>query len=573
MSCPTESAVARFVSGHASADERDRVTVHLADCAPCCALVGALLGTRSTLSENTPARAATDAPSPLPAIPADAQGLGRYRIGEPIGAGGSGIVYSAYDSRLERRVALKMLWAQRPVLGQEATRLHREARAMAKLAHPNVVPVFDIGVEEGRLFVAMELVEGGTLRAWLAAGPHPWREVLARFRQAGEGLAAAHRVGLVHRDFKPDNVLVREDGTVLVTDFGLAREMRAGDVALASTHGPGLTSETGKVGTPVYMAPEQLRGEPVDVRADVYAFSVALWEALFGERPFAFAPPGDLLTRIAEGPTEPPRTPRTLELPASLVGALRKGMAFHRDARPGSIEALLAECDPSPKPPKAPRAALITMLVGALFAGGILIGRGTMAPTERAVAVPTIQQASMAIPTTVATLASSDPSDPPSSSVLAPLTYPAVSVAPKHLSRAVPPVASAAPTASSPALTGGSFAAVDTVDDPPVRPPPSRGGALHGMDFAPFGPEGMRAIETTHAHEGDLAPCLQGTCNNVTCRLQVGASGSVSSVACVSWRGEPACTETQACLEKKIAAVRYPSPPRVGESVLFFGAR
>jgi serine/threonine protein kinase len=573
MSCPTESAVARFVSGHASADERERITAHLADCALCCGVVGALL-TRSTLSEDdTAARAATDAPSPLPPIPADSQGLGRYRIGEPIGAGGSGIVYSAYDSRLERRVALKMLWAQRPLLGREATRLHREARAMAKLAHPNVVPVFDIGVEEGRLFVAMELVEGGTLRSWLASGPHPWREVLARFRQAGEGLAAAHRVGLVHRDFKPDNVLVRENGTVLVTDFGLAREMRAGDVALASTHGPGLTSETGKVGTPVYMAPEQLRGEPVDVRADVYAFSVALWEALFGQRPFAFAPPGELLTRIAAGPTEPPRMPRTLELPASLVHALRKGMAFHRDARPESIEALLAECDPSPTPPKAPRAALIAMLVGALFAGGILIGRGTMAPTERTVTVPTIQQASMAIPTADATLASSDPSDPPSSSVLAPLAYPAVSMAPKHLSPAAPPVASIAPTAPSTSRVRGPFAAVDTVDDPPVRPPPRRGGALHGTDFEPFGATGMRAIETTHAHESDFAPCLQSACNNVTCRLQVGVSGAVSSVACSPWEGAPACTATQACLEKAIRSVHYPTPDAVGESKLFFAPR
>lgn len=583
MRCPTESTVARFVSGQAGEDERARVTAHLADCAPCCGLVGALLGQRSqgsrqsTLSEEeSPARAATVAPSPLPGGAADLHGLGRYRIGEPIGAGGSGIVYSAYDSRLERPVALKMLWAQRPLLGQEATRLHREARAMAKLAHPNVVPVFDIGVEDGRLFVAMELVAGGTLRSWLAAGPHPWREVLARFRQAGEGLAAAHRVGLVHRDFKPDNVLVRANGTVLVTDFGLARDLRAVDASGASSQGAGAPLETVKAGTPVYMAPEQLRGEPVDVRADVYAFSVALWEALYGERPFAFAPPSELLTRIADGPREPAGASRARALPASLVRALRKGMAFHRDDRPASIEALLAECDaangPAPSPRSALRAASIAMLVGVLFAGGVAIGRGSTASEPEAPAT-TILGASMANVPAVAPTESTDA--PPSA--LVPLAYPPEARAPKRPSVAASPVAPVA--LAEPPGGGASFAAVDTVDDAPVRPPsssapsPSRGGALHGMDFAPFGSEGTRAIETTHAHETDFAPCLQSACNNVTCRLQVGATGAVSSVACVSWKGEPACTETQACLEKKIAAVRYPAPPRVGESMLFFGAR
>ncbi len=566
MGCPTESAVAQFVSGHASEDARGRITTHLADCVPCCGLVGALLaqGTQSDSSPgNTPARAATAAPEPLSAMAADAQGLGRYRIGEPIGAGGSGIVYSAYDSRLERRVALKMLWAQQPLLGNEATRLHREARAMAKLAHPNVVPVFDIGVEEGRLFVAMELVQGGTLRTWLAAGPHPWREVLARFRQAGDGLAAAHQVGLVHRDFKPDNVLVRQNGTVLVTDFGLARQTRAGDALLASSQGAGAASETDKVGTPVYMAPEQLRGEPVDLRADVYAFSVALWEALLGERPFALASPSELLARIAQGPTEPARTARTRELPASVIRALRAGMAFHRDDRPGSIEALLAQCDLTEAANKASRPALRAMmlapLVAGLFAGGIFIGRGSMASTEQTL------QASLPIPPLLAPLALVDGTSAPSPA-LAPLAYPALATA-KHPSRARPPAA--------PISSGGSFAAVDdTADALPSAPARSnRVGALHGMDFGPFGAAGMQAIETTHAHESDFAPCLQSACNNVTCRFQVGAVGAVTSVACSSWKGEQVCSETQACLEKRLAAVRYPAPAQVGESKLFFGAR
>ncbi len=580
MSCPSEIDVARFVSGAVGDDERAGLTAHLADCAPCCALVGALLEHRSRSSQestrsadDTPARAATAAPSPLPAMDAESRGLGRYRIGEPIGAGGSGIVYAAYDSRLERPVALKMLWAQSR-LGCEGTRLQGEARAMAKLAHPNVLPVFDIGVEDGRLFVAMELVEGGTLRAWLAAGPHPWREVLARFRQAGNGLAAAHHVGLVHRDFKPDNVLVRADGTVLVTDFGLAREVRPGDASLAASHRVAVVSDTGKVGTPVYMAPEQLRGEQVDVRADVYAFSVALWEALFGERPFALAPVPELLAHIARGPAEPRRRAQMEEVPATLVGALRKGMAFRRSDRPASIDALLAECEPTAAATKAPvaaRATSIAVLVATLVTGGVVLGR-ELRPAPGQVAAPTTLRAAVAGPP-VAELAESP-------LPLAPLAYPSATTVARPRARPAAP----APLATFEPPTGGaSFAAVDTVEElpePPAAPAasssaarPRRLGALHGMDFAPFGPAGMQAIETTHAHESDFAPCLQSACNNVTCRLQVASSGVVSSVGCVSWKGEPACTETQACLEKKIAGVRYPAPARVGESMLFFSAR
>ncbi|MCA9585888.1 MAG: serine/threonine protein kinase, partial [Myxococcales bacterium] len=192
---------------------------HLAGCDACCRLVGALVvSTANATGPRLVDRAAPEA----------AARLSRYRIDEPLGAGGMGIVYSAYDPELDRRVALKVLWSASHERPGDAERLQREARAMAKLAHPNVVRVFDVGVDGGRVFLAMERVEGGTMRDWLRERPRTWREVLARFVQAGAGLAAAHRAGLVHRDFKPENLLVRGDGTVLVTDFGLAHEVPFG---------------------------------------------------------------------------------------------------------------------------------------------------------------------------------------------------------------------------------------------------------------------------------------------------------------------------------------------------------
>src|SRR5262249_48016523 len=150
-----------------------------------------------------------------------------------------------------------------------------EAQAMARLTHPNVVTVHDVGVHDGRLFVAMEFVEGETLRQWLVTGKRPWREGGARFTQAGRGLAAAHGAGIVHRDFKPDNVLCGRDGKIGVADFGLAR---SADGPAADDPAQGAPpdkldalTQTGTVlGTPVYMAPEQLRGDPVDARSDQF---------------------------------------------------------------------------------------------------------------------------------------------------------------------------------------------------------------------------------------------------------------------------------------------------------------
>ena len=222
--------------------------------------------------------------------------VGRYLVLHPLGEGGMGIVYAAYDPQLDRRVALKVVRAEhRSERGRSIARgrLAREAQALAKLSHRNVVTVYDVGAHGEDLFVAMELVDGLTLRDWLGT-PRPWSEVLALMLDAGRGLAAAHDVGVVHRDFKPSNVLVSSRGEVRVTDFGLARLEATTEVVsiaeLEESARVGLDAEltrTGKiVGTPAYMAPEQHAGHAPDARADQYAFAFTLYEALYGARPF-----------------------------------------------------------------------------------------------------------------------------------------------------------------------------------------------------------------------------------------------------------------------------------------------
>ncbi|MBC8066750.1 MAG: serine/threonine protein kinase, partial [Deltaproteobacteria bacterium] len=218
--------------------------------------------------------------------------LGRYRIDRLIGRGGMGSVYAAHDPELDRPVAIKLLHGD--TSDEASVRLRREAEALASIAHPNVVAIYEVGESPRGLFVVMELVAGGSLAQWLAQ-PQRWNasrfeRVLELLLQAGRGLAAAHAVGLVHRDFKPANVLVGEHPVggamtrVRVADFGLARPL----ISMVSERVQiGLDAVTDdRVGTPAYMAPEQLDGDSVDARCDQFAFCVAAWEAIYGERPF-----------------------------------------------------------------------------------------------------------------------------------------------------------------------------------------------------------------------------------------------------------------------------------------------
>jgi eukaryotic-like serine/threonine-protein kinase len=304
-----------------------------------------------------------------PGAPGSAEGLdrgatvGRYVVLDRLGAGGMGVVYAAYDPELDRRVALKLLRPDR--FGGEAgrPRLLREAQALARLTHPNVVAVHDAGTFGDRVFVAMELVEGETLRQWLGAGPRPWREVLDRFLPAGRGLAAAHAAGLVHRDFKPENVLLGQDGRVLVVDFGLAKAL-----ADAVEEPPGEVAESGDVapltewgvvlGTPAYMAPEQLRGIAADARSDQFSFCVALYEALYGERPFGEG------CVVKEAPTGT-RVPGWLR--AVVLRGLKASPAERYPAMDGLLHDL--ESDPEAVRRRWLAAAAIVILGGGIFGG------------------------------------------------------------------------------------------------------------------------------------------------------------------------------------------------------------
>jgi serine/threonine protein kinase len=217
-----------------------------------------------------------------------------------------GIVYAARDEELGREVAIKLLRAE--LARADDRRLAEEARALARLAHPNVVCVFDVGVHDGQRFIAMEYVVGDNLRRWLGA-PRTLREVLRVFAGAGRGLHAAHGVGLVHRDFKPDNVLVGDDGRPRVLDFGLAHTPSAsgGPVFAPGIDplGTALSSAGEVIGTPAYMAPEQYLGEPADARSDQFSFAVALYHAVYGERPFAGDDPQALALAIVRGRPRP----------------------------------------------------------------------------------------------------------------------------------------------------------------------------------------------------------------------------------------------------------------------------
>ncbi|WP_163779433.1 protein kinase domain-containing protein, partial [Myxococcus vastator] len=242
--------------------------------------------------------------------------------------------YAADDLRLGRRVALKLL---RPLLagaaGQGRERLLREAQAMARLSHPNVLPLFELGTAEGRDFLAMEWVDGTTLADCLRERERPWRDVMDVFLAAGAGLSAAHRAGMVHRDFKPSNVLVGRDGRVRVTDFGLVRHGAGNpletdaDVGEGASKASTLTKWGQAVGTPAYMSPEQHAGRAVDARSDQYSFCVALHEALHGERP------GHLPASAA---------PRTSSVPRHVRTALARGLANAPEDRFPSMEALMA---------------------------------------------------------------------------------------------------------------------------------------------------------------------------------------------------------------------------------------
>lgn len=327
VSCLCDSAIIGFLEHGVSSEERAEIERHLDGCASCrqvvvdLTIMHAVSPTTADNQTTSPARLADRGQSLAPGA-----AVGRFVVLGLIGTGGMGAVYTAYDPELDRNIALKLLHPEVCTAEHARARIRAEAQAMARINHPGVVAIYEVGMYRDRMFAAMELVEGTTLRAWIAEGRRSWRGVIAVFLLAGEGLAAAHAAGIVHRDFKPENVLVGRDGRVKVTDFGL------------SNRSP--TSDGGVAGTPGYLPVEALRGDAVDYRGDQFSFCVTLYEALHGHRPFSAQTPDDLASEVRRGPIVDRRRRR---VPSRLSQLVRRGLALAPEDRHASMRELLDE--------------------------------------------------------------------------------------------------------------------------------------------------------------------------------------------------------------------------------------
>ncbi|NUP09061.1 MAG: serine/threonine protein kinase [Polyangiaceae bacterium] len=300
--------------------------------------------------EDTVVAASTAQPRPAQR---DHTSMGRYLLLGRIGAGGMGEVFKAYDPTLGRVVAIKRVFAGSSGSIEEQ-RLRREAQAIAQLSHPNIIAVFDVGTDDDKLYMAMEFVEGLPLGKWLQQKKRKREELLDVFLQAARGLAAAHEAGLVHRDFKPSNVLVGDDGRVRVLDFGIARRLDAealsqrhpgtGDAHVRTAPQEPLTQAGDFTGTPRYMAAEQFLGRPTDGRADQFAFCAALYEALTEQRPFDGGDGLiDLAKNVLAGRVLP--IPDHLALPTWLEDLVLRGLRPDPTARADSMHDVIAELE------------------------------------------------------------------------------------------------------------------------------------------------------------------------------------------------------------------------------------
>lgn len=270
----------QLAEGLLTGSERVALDRHLDGCAECSQLVGHL------------ARFAAPA---RPAPP-------RYRVIRQIGAGAMGVVWEAEDTNLKRKVALKFVRPEGADNRALRKRLLREARALAAVRHPNVVSLFDAGEADDEVCLVLELIEGTNARVWGQTQQRRFDEVLGVWRQVAAGVAAVHRAGIIHRDIKPDNVFVADDGRVLVGDFGLA----TGDFGLTTT--TNLTESNAAIGTPLYMAPEQLSEQPASTKSDQFALCASMWEAVMGERPYR----GATIAAIVEAMMRPVTIPKDI---------------------------------------------------------------------------------------------------------------------------------------------------------------------------------------------------------------------------------------------------------------------
>ncbi len=375
--CPSEAALEAFARGIGDLSARAELSSHIRGCANCQARYLPMALQNSALTQtnfDSPAARQRKHTRDTPVTPAfrsapevpgledthvsgeqervsltnssiqRGEALDRYVILDRLGSGGMGEVFSAWDPVLDRKVAVKVL---RPdfegsELGEELKhRLLQEAQSLAKLSHPNVVTVHDVGLAGDRVFLAMEFAEGRTLKQWLEQKPPPsWQSTLETFIAAGEGLAAAHAQGITHRDFKPDNVVVGAEGRVRVMDFGLAHgQAKKRDAAEPKRRS--ITNPGAMLGTPAYMSLEALHGRPTDFRSDEFGFCVALYEAFYGFRPFEGATPGALAVEIEQNRVRPP--PKDSKVPRRIHQLLLKGMRAEPLERFQTMRALLVQ--------------------------------------------------------------------------------------------------------------------------------------------------------------------------------------------------------------------------------------
>jgi len=344
--CLSAELIVGYVEGTLAHADRATVERHTDHCATCRVALSELaagsLVPRSDVVDSEATGSAEVAVAPGAAI-------GRYLVLYRIGRGGMATVYAAYDPELDRKIALKVLHGRGH---RDHARLRREARTLAALTHPNVVAVFDVGEHDSLLFLAMELVEGQTLRTWLARGPRTWRELAPVFLGAARALAAAHAKGIVHRDVKPENLLLDHAGVVRVSDFGLA----------AMAAGPALDA---LAGTPAYMAPEQASGD-VGPESDQYSFCVTLYEALCGARP------------DGEPSTRKPVPPFAVRgVPRAITEAVRRGLSPRPEDRHASMLALaeLLAIDPARR-----RRRIALGFAGLVVVSGVVVATRVPSP-------------------------------------------------------------------------------------------------------------------------------------------------------------------------------------------------
>ncbi|NVB79622.1 MAG: serine/threonine protein kinase [Kofleriaceae bacterium] len=409
--CPSPDKLLGFTQGALTDDQAAVVEKHIDDCAECRAVLSNL---------------ARGGPPPS---------FGRYRIDTVLGSGGMGIVYRAYDPQLARPLAIKVVRRTGDDT-QGRARLVREAQALARLSHPNVCHIYDVGTEGDEVWLAMELIDGVSLRQW-AGERRPREELIAVLLGAAEGIAAAHAAGLVHRDVKPENVLVTRDNRAIVTDFGLARHGDQIDPnASTLSTDPHLTATGAIAGTPAYLAPEQLLGDPLDGRVDQFAWAVMAWELITGSRPFpiVFAV---RVEAIRAGLTPPP------DLPPSLASALTKAMHASPEDRFDSMRELIDAIKATPTPAKSrARTAAIAGAVVAAAAGVAITAWQFKSEPKPAPA-----------PTPLVTAGSAVPSPTPAPPPAAKIEEPAPQVEAARTERAPAPAPTAAIAAAPPSPT------------------------------------------------------------------------------------------------------------------------